>query len=67
MLDDDEDMAEMYLTDKLQQQLENDSVTSINEQDGMDEQVLHSNMGDRFASFQHIILHCNFYVYFGIN
>ncbi|KAL8195268.1 hypothetical protein R6Q57_025671 [Mikania cordata] len=39
LLDDDEDMAEMYLTDKLEQQLENDSVTSVNEQDGMDHQL----------------------------
>ncbi|KAK9077225.1 hypothetical protein SSX86_005562 [Deinandra increscens subsp. villosa] len=51
LLDDDEDMADMYLTDKLEQQLENDSV---NEQDGVDEQVLHSDMDDNIheANFQ---------------
>ncbi|KAA8545754.1 hypothetical protein F0562_020795 [Nyssa sinensis] len=48
LLDDDEDMAEMYLTDKLvQQHLENSSVSSINEQDGMDDEVLRSDMDDR--------------------
>ncbi|KAI3755472.1 hypothetical protein L1987_55273 [Smallanthus sonchifolius] len=46
LLDDDEDMAEMYLTDKLEQQFENDSVTSVNEQNGMDEQVFQSDMDD---------------------
>ncbi|CAA0842976.1 Magnesium transporter MRS2-3 [Striga hermonthica] len=33
LLDDDDDMAEMYLTDKLQEQLENSSVTSMDEQE----------------------------------
>ncbi|KAK6151914.1 hypothetical protein DH2020_014549 [Rehmannia glutinosa] len=41
LLDDDGDMAEMYLTDKFeqQQQLENFSASSINELDDMDEEV----------------------------
>ncbi|KAL2244017.1 magnesium transporter MRS2-3 isoform X2 [Sesamum indicum] len=41
LLDDDDDMAEMYLTDKLElQQLENSSASSINEQDGIVEEVV---------------------------
>ncbi|PON66326.1 Magnesium transporter [Trema orientale] len=48
LLDDDEDMAEMYLTDKLiQQQLENSSTSSMNERDDMDNEVLRSEMDDR--------------------
>ncbi|KAJ4716124.1 magnesium transporter MRS2-3 [Melia azedarach] len=47
LLDDDEDMAEMYLTAKLIQQLENSSTSSVNERDGMDDEVLQSNMDDR--------------------
>ncbi|KAK6945965.1 hypothetical protein RJ641_013509 [Dillenia turbinata] len=39
LLDDDEDMAEMYLTDKMVQQLENSSVSSVNEKDDMDGEV----------------------------
>ncbi|KAL0440817.1 UNVERIFIED_CONTAM: Magnesium transporter MRS2-3 [Sesamum radiatum] len=41
LLDDDDDMAEMYLTDKFElQQLENSSASSINEQDGIVEEVV---------------------------
>ncbi|KAG8374061.1 hypothetical protein BUALT_Bualt11G0091700 [Buddleja alternifolia] len=47
LLDDDDDMAEMYLTDKLQQPLENSSISSINEQDGVDDEVDHSEMDNR--------------------
>ncbi|CAN4112082.1 unnamed protein product [Withania somnifera] len=47
LLDDDEDMAEMYLTDKLMEQLENSSVSSISGQDGIDEEGIQSNMDDR--------------------
>ncbi|KDO57931.1 hypothetical protein CISIN_1g014053mg [Citrus sinensis] len=47
LLDDDEDMAEMYLTEKLMQQLENSSTSSINERDDMDDEVLQSNMNNR--------------------
>ncbi|KAK3193067.1 hypothetical protein Dsin_024377 [Dipteronia sinensis] len=47
LLDDDDDMAEMYLTEKLLQQLENSSTASTNERDDMDDEVLQSNMDDR--------------------
>ncbi|XP_059647896.1 magnesium transporter MRS2-3 [Cornus florida] len=51
LLDDDDDMAEMYLTDKLvQQQLEDSSISSISEQDAMDDEVLRTNMDDRSPS-----------------
>lgn len=41
LLDDDEDMAEMYLTEKLvQQQLENSSGSSLSENDEMDDEAL---------------------------
>ncbi|KAL6585490.1 Magnesium transporter MRS2-3 [Orobanche minor] len=43
LLDDDDDMAEMYLTEKLQEQLDNCSVASMDEQDVLDE----ANMDDR--------------------
>lgn len=46
LLDDDDDMAEMYLTDKLQEQLSNYSVSSIDVQDGPDEE----NLDDRQVS-----------------
>lgn len=59
MLDDDEDMAELYLTDKLLQQLENDSATPVNEQDDVDEQVIQSEMDDKLASSMiHYLSHC---------
>ncbi|XP_050108891.1 magnesium transporter MRS2-3-like [Malus sylvestris] len=48
LLDDDEDMAEMYLTDKLvQQHLENSSTSSLGERDDMDPEAPGSNMDDR--------------------
>ncbi|PWA73720.1 magnesium transporter MRS2-D [Artemisia annua] len=48
LLDDDGDMAEMYLTDKLMQQLENTSETiSVDEQEDVDEHVLQSEANDR--------------------
>ncbi|PIN14178.1 Magnesium transporters: CorA family [Handroanthus impetiginosus] len=43
LLDDDDDMAEMYLTEKLQEQLENSSVASMSRQDSSDE----ANMDER--------------------
>lgn len=47
LLDDDEDMAEMYLTDKMvQQHLENSSQSSMDEHDDMDD-VARSDMDDR--------------------
>ncbi|KAE8008133.1 hypothetical protein FH972_004673 [Carpinus fangiana] len=48
LLDDDEDMAEMYLTEKLvQQQLENSSGSSLSENDEMDDEALQSDKDDR--------------------
>ena len=44
-------MAEMYLTDKLVQlQLENSSASSMNEREGMDDEVLRSDMDDRHVT-----------------
>ncbi|GKC15346.1 magnesium transporter MRS2-3, partial [Tanacetum coccineum] len=51
LLDDDGDMAEMYLTDKLMQQLGNAFETSsVDEQDDIDEHVLQSEADDRAMS-----------------
>lgn len=51
LLDDDEDMAEMYLTDKLvQQELENSSISSLSENDEVNDEVLHSEKYDRMPS-----------------
>ncbi|KAF4366634.1 hypothetical protein G4B88_010709 [Cannabis sativa] len=48
LLDDDEDMAEMYLTEKLiEQQLENSSTASINERD---DDLRRSDMDDRLVT-----------------
>ncbi|KAL0337046.1 UNVERIFIED_CONTAM: Magnesium transporter MRS2-3 [Sesamum calycinum] len=46
LLDDDDDMAEMYLTDKQQAQLENSSLSSMNE-DVLDEDDVQANADDR--------------------
>ncbi|CAK7330201.1 unnamed protein product [Dovyalis caffra] len=47
LLDDDEDMAEMYLTEKLVQQLlEDSSTSSLNEGNGMDDDDLHADLDD---------------------
>ncbi|GAA0167146.1 RNA splicing factor [Lithospermum erythrorhizon] len=43
-------MAEMYLTDKLQQQLANSSVTSAIEQDDLDDHVNQAGMDDRIPA-----------------
>ncbi|KAK1560327.1 hypothetical protein Q3G72_025252 [Acer saccharum] len=51
LLDDDDDMAEMYLTEKLLQQLENSSTASTDERDDMDDEVHQSNMDDRQVIF----------------
>lgn len=49
LLDDDEDMAEMYLTEKMvQQQLETSSTSSIPERDEMDDEVQHLGRDDRY-------------------
>lgn len=48
LLDDDEDMAEMYLTEKIvQQQLENSSTSSIPERDDMEDEVQQVGKDDR--------------------
>lgn len=46
LLDDDEDMAEMYLTEKLVQQLEDSTTSSMNEQSVLDDEVVHTNVDD---------------------
>lgn len=48
LLDDDGDMAEMYLTDKLEQQLDDSSSSFVNEEDVMDDDILKTEMDDRF-------------------
>ncbi|XP_021280018.1 magnesium transporter MRS2-3 [Herrania umbratica] len=45
LLDDDEDMAEMYLTEK--QQFENSSASSMNESDDINDEVLQPGITDR--------------------
>ncbi|GJZ83150.1 magnesium transporter MRS2-3-like protein [Tanacetum coccineum] len=47
LLDDDGDMAEMYLTDKLEKQLEDSSSSFVNEEDVMDDDILKTEMDDR--------------------
>ncbi|KAF3624856.1 hypothetical protein FXO38_30031 [Capsicum annuum] len=44
LLDDDEHMEKMYFTEKLREHLENSLVFSISGQDGIDVEVLQSNM-----------------------
>lgn len=57
LLDDDEDMAEMYLTDKMVQlHLENSSQPSMDEHDGMADDVARSDMDDRHLISLHIPL-----------
>lgn len=49
LLDDDDDMAEMYLTEKMvQQQLENSSTSSIPERDETDDEVQQLGKDDRY-------------------
>ncbi|XP_030943128.1 magnesium transporter MRS2-3-like isoform X1 [Quercus lobata] len=51
LLDDDEDMAELYLTEKLlQQNLENSSASTLSENDNMDDEVLGLDMDDRIPA-----------------
>lgn len=48
LLDDDEDMAEMYLSDKLEEQnLENSPISSIHELDAVDEEVAMPDLENR--------------------
>ncbi|KAH7546410.1 hypothetical protein FEM48_Zijuj01G0198000 [Ziziphus jujuba var. spinosa] len=56
LLDDDEDMAEMHLTEKLvQQQLDNFSTSSMNERDDMDDEVPRSDMDGRHVIYLIVI------------
>nr|XP_023915636.1 magnesium transporter MRS2-3-like isoform X2 [Quercus suber] len=50
LLNDDGDMAEMYLTEKFQQSLENSSTSSINERDDTDDEEFQSAIDDRVAA-----------------
>lgn len=51
LLDDDEDMAELYLSEKLlQQNLENSSASTLSENDNMDDEVLGLDMDDRIPA-----------------
>lgn len=48
LLDDDEDMAEMYLTDKLVLETIKDSTSSsVNEEEETDDEVLKSDIDER--------------------
>ncbi|KFK31826.1 hypothetical protein AALP_AA6G163500 [Arabis alpina] len=47
LLDDDEDMAEMYLTEKLAQELENSSNSSMNDSDAEEIDLLEGDEDDR--------------------
>ncbi|KAH8498601.1 hypothetical protein H0E87_017506 [Populus deltoides] len=50
LLDDDEDMVELYLTEKLvQQQLEDSSTSSLNEGNDMDDDELQADSDDRYS------------------
>lgn len=52
LLDDDEDMAEMYLTEKLvEQHLENSSTSSMDEGRNTEDELLGAEMVNRHASF----------------
>ncbi|KAG8650581.1 magnesium transporter MRS2-3 isoform X3 [Manihot esculenta] len=50
LLDDDEDMAEMYLTEKLTQHLENSSTTSLSDRNDTDDEYLLADMDDRIPA-----------------
>lgn len=47
LLDDDEDMAEMYLTEKLEQQFEDSSSSSFVNEENMEEEILQTEIADR--------------------
>ncbi|XP_047338034.1 magnesium transporter MRS2-3 isoform X2 [Impatiens glandulifera] len=47
LLDDDEDMAEMYLTEKVMENLENSSQSSVDNENGMEDEVIRSDIDDR--------------------
>ncbi|KAJ0264495.1 Magnesium transporter MRS2-3 [Hirschfeldia incana] len=50
LLDDDEDMAEMYLTEKLAQKLENSSASSMNESDTVEVDLPEGDEDDRLPA-----------------
>ncbi|KAI9123624.1 hypothetical protein K1719_004924 [Acacia pycnantha] len=50
LLDDDEDMAEMYLTEKLQQRHEDSSASSMNDKDDMEDQELETDLDGRIPA-----------------
>jgi hypothetical protein len=50
LLDDDEDMAEMYLTEKLAQKLEDSSNSSMNESDTFEVDLPQGDEDDRHVS-----------------
>ncbi|KAK1414563.1 hypothetical protein QVD17_30309 [Tagetes erecta] len=52
LLDDDGDMAEMYLTDKLEQQLDNSSSSSsfVNDEDDMNDEILRTEIDNSVNS-----------------
>jgi hypothetical protein len=50
LLDDDDDMAEMYLTEKMLEQLENSSTSSMNERNDMDDETLRADVDGRGAA-----------------
>lgn len=58
LLDDDDDMAEMYLTEKLEEQLGSSSVSTVDEQDELDEAEAEADVDER-----HVTL-VSFYKYF---
>lgn len=57
LLNDDGDMAEMYLTEKFQQSLEDSSTSSINERDDTDDEEFQSAIDDR-----HVIILLTFMI-----
>ena len=61
LLDDDEDMAEMYLTEKIAQQLEDSSASSMNDDD-MDNQVLQPDMDDKYVILRSISSCCLLFI-----
>ncbi|XP_015576576.1 magnesium transporter MRS2-3 [Ricinus communis] len=50
LLDDDEDMAEMYLTEKSTQHLENSCTSSLNERDDMDDEYVQDDFDERIPA-----------------
>lgn len=59
LLDDDEDMAEMYLTEKFIQHLENSSTTSLNEGGDMDDEYIPVDLDDGYLIISTSIRLCH--------